>query len=93
MAHYLLSQKDGLFLLSNEDPLESFFGEQRGRRGRSYNPNVASFLNNAQAVRLQMAMAIGHGGNVRKRKEQWKTDINDLRHPLQKHPRKSLQFG
>ena len=46
MARYLLSQKPGLFLLSerfNQDPLESFFGQQRARGGRSDNPNVATF--------------------------------------------------
>ena len=93
MSRYLLSQKEGLFLLSerfNQDPLESFFGQQRARGGRSDNPNVAAFLHNAQAIRIQRTMAIGHGGNVRKRKEQWKTDIADLSRPLQKRPRKSL---
>ena len=95
MAQYLLSQKEGLFLLSerfNQDPLESFFGQQRARGGRSDNPNVATFLHNAQAIRVQRTMAIGHGGNVRKRKTQWKTDIADLSRPLKKRPRKHLQF-
>ena len=84
MARYLLCQKPGLFLLSerlNQDPLESFFGQQRARGGRSDNPNVKTFLHNAQAIRVQRTMAIGHGGNVRKRKEQWTTDIADLSRP------------
>ena len=95
MARYLLSQKSGLFLLSerfNQDPLESFFGQQRARGGRSDNPNAKTFLHNAQAIRVQRTMAMGHGGNVRKRKEQWTTDVADLSRPLKKRPRKTLQF-
>ena len=95
MARYLLSQKPGLFLLSerfNQDPLESFFGQQRARGGQSDNPNVATFLHNTQAIQVQRTMAIWHGGNARKRKEQWKTDISDLSRPLGKRPRKSLQY-
>ena len=54
MARYLLSQKKGLFLLSerlNQDPLESFFGQQRARGGRTDNPNVRSFLYNTQVFK------------------------------------------
>ena len=78
LGKYLLSQRKGLFLLLerlNQDPLESFFGQQRARGGRSDNPNVRSFLHNTQAIRVQRSMAVGHGGNVRKRKLQWDTDI------------------
>ena len=95
MARYLLSQKPSLFLLSerfNQDPLESFFGQQRARGGRNDNPNVASVLHNTQAIQVQRTMAIGHGGNVHKRKEQWKTDISNLSRPLKKRPGKSLQY-
>ena len=87
MAKYLLPQEKGLFLLSerlNQDPLESFFGQQRARGGRSDNPNVRSVLYNTQAIRVQRSMTIGHGGNVRKRKLQWTTDIDDLSRPLRK---------
>ncbi len=87
MAKFLLSQKEGLFLLSerlNQDPLESFFGKQRARGGRCDNPNVRSFLYNTQAIRVQRTMAIGHGGNVRKKKQQWTTEIDDLCRPLKK---------
>ena len=89
MARYLLSQKPSLFLLSerfNQDPLESFFGQQRAR-GRNDNQNVATFLHNTQAIQVQRTMAIGHGGNVHKRK-QWKTDISNLSWPLKKRPAK-----
>ena len=87
VSKFLLSKKDGLFLLSerfNQDPLEAFFGQQRARGGRSDNPNARNFLYNAQAIRVQRSMAIGHGGNVRKRKQQWTTDLEDLSHPLKK---------
>ena len=87
LGKYLLSQRKGLFFLSerlNQDPLESFFGQQRARGGRSDNPNVRSFLYNTQAIQVQRSMAVGHGGNVRKRKLQWNTDIDDLSRPLKK---------
>ena len=82
MAKFLLSQQKGLFLLSerlNQDPLKSFFGKQRARGGRNDNPNVRSFMYNTQAMRVQRSMAVGHGGNVRKRSQQWCTDLDDLR--------------
>ena len=75
------------FLLSerlNQDPQESFFGQQRLRGGRSDNPNSRTFLYNTQAIRVQRSMAIGSGGNVRKRKLQWTTDNEDLSRPLKK---------
>ena len=87
LAKYLLSQKPGLFLLSerlNQDPLESFFGQQRARGGRCDNPSARSFAYNTQAIRVQRSLAIGHGGNVRKRQLQWTTDIEDLSRPLKK---------
>ena len=61
LARFLLAQKSRLFLLSerfNKDPLKSFFGQQRARGGRSDNPNVCSFLYNAQTIRVQMSMVI-----------------------------------
>ena len=79
--------KPGLFLLSerfSQDPLESFFGQQRARGGRSDNPNVKTFLYNAQAIRIQRTLAIGQGGNVKKRAKQWSDDIEGLSRPLKK---------
>ena len=90
MTRYLLKQKPGLFVLSerfNQDPLESFFGQQRARGGRSDNPNTKTFLHNAQAIRVQRSLAIGHGGNVRKRRLHWTEDVDDLSRPLHKRPR------
>uniref|UniRef100_A0A1X7U031 Transposable element P transposase n=1 Tax=Amphimedon queenslandica TaxID=400682 RepID=A0A1X7U031_AMPQE len=87
MAQFLISQKEGLYLLSerfNQDPLESFFGQQRARGGRCDNPNVKTFMYNTQAIRVQRTLAIGDGGNVRKRSTQWTTDIDELSRPLKK---------
>ena len=70
LSRFLLSLKPGLFLLTerfNQDPLESYFGKQRARGGRNDNPSVRSFLHNEQAIRVHRSLAIGHGGNVRKR--------------------------
>ncbi len=93
VSKYLLSLKDGLFILSerfNQDPLESFFGQQRARGGRNDNPNVRMFMFNTQAIRVQRSMTIGDGGNVRKRKEQWSKDLDELSRPLRKCPRKAI---
>ena len=91
MARYLLGLKPGLFVLSerfNQDPLESFFGQQRARGGRSDNPNIKRFLENAQAIRVQRTLAIGTSHNVKKRKVS--LDIEELSKPLQKRSRKGL---
>ncbi len=91
MTRYLLKQKPGLFILSerfNQDPLESFFGQQRARGGRCDNPNVKRFLENSQAIRVQRSLAIGSSRNVKKRKAP--LDIEELSKPLRKRPRKGL---
>ena len=65
LAKFLLTLKDGVFILSerlNQDPVESFFGQQRARGGHSNNPNVRTFQYNTQAIRVQV---VGNGGNVR----------------------------
>ena len=91
MSSYLLGLQPGLFILSerfNQDPLESFFGQQRARGGRSDNPNVKRFMENAQAIRVQRSLAIGSSRNVKKRKEP--LDIEELSKPLRKRPHKGL---
>ncbi len=82
-----------MFILSerlNQDPLESFFSQQRARGGRNDNPNVCTFQYNTQAIRVQRSMVVGDGGNVRKRKQQWTTDLDEISRPLKKRPRRSL---
>ena len=93
LAKFLFTLKEGLFILSerlNQDPLESFFGQQRARGGRSDNPNVRTFQYNTQAIRVQRSMVVGDGGNIRKRKEQWTKDLDEISRPLTKRPRRLI---
>ena len=95
MARYLLQLKPGLFLFSerfNQDPLESFFGQQRARGGRSDNPSATTFLQNAQAIRVQRTLAVGHGGNVQKQRRHWTEDTEALSRPLRKRRRRVLKY-
>ena len=97
MTEYLLKQAPAnSFLLSErftQDPLESFFGQQRARGGSSDNPNVSAFLHNSQAIRVQRSMTIGDGGNVKKRNaNSWIDDIDSLSAPLRKRPRRTLKY-
>ena len=93
MTRYLLTLKTSLFLFSErftQDPLESFFGQQRARCGSSDNPNVATFLHNAQTIRVQRTLAISHKGNVEKRGSDWIEESEVLSRPLHKRPRRTL---
>ena len=96
MIKYLLSLKPGLYVFSdrfNQDPLEHYFGVQRGRCGRSDNPNTRTFLYTEQAIRVQRTLAISfHQGNVRKRSYQLNEDTEDLSRPLKKRPQRSLTY-
>ena len=49
---------DNFFILSehvSQDPLENYFGQQRGRGGRCDYPTVQQCLQNAASIRLQVA--------------------------------------
>ena len=73
----------------NQDPLESYFGKQRARGGRSDNPNSRTFLYNEQVIRVQRTIAIGgNSGNVQKRRCEWADYTEELSRPLKKRPRK-----
>ena len=79
--------KSDLFLLSerlNQDPLETYFGQQRARGGRTDNPNTRTFFYNEHVIRVQRTLAIGHGGNVQKRTKRWTSDTDELSRPLKK---------
>ena len=71
MAKFLLSNDEGLFLLSEritQDSLENYFGKQRTRGGRNENPNLKQCKINAAALRVQGSMALDPvRGNCRKR--------------------------
>ena len=61
MAKYLLSQEDGLFVLSerfSQDPLENYFGQQRARGGRNDNPTIQQCVDNSAALRIQKSQAL-----------------------------------
>ena len=88
VSKYLLSQKKGLFILSERFNLEAFFGQQRLRGGRSDNPNVQRFLENAQAIRVQRSLAIGSSRNVKRQRAP--LDVEVLSKPLRKRPRNGL---
>lgn len=97
MTRFLLTQKNGSFLLSerfSQDPLESHFGQQRARGGSNDNPNSRTFLYNTQAIRIQSTLAIGtSGGNVRKQKRPLSIDnYDELNRPLCKRPRRKIKF-
>ena len=54
MGRYLLNFPGVKFLLSErftQDPLESFFGQQRQRGGGSDNPNVLQFIYTTSSIR------------------------------------------
>ena len=42
MTRYLITNKEGLFILSERGLLENYFGKQRTRGGRNENPTVPS---------------------------------------------------
>ena len=73
MAKYLLSQGEGLFILSeriSQDPLENYFGQQRARGGRNENPTIQQCVHNAAALRVQKSLALDpvRGNCSRKRR-------------------------
>ena len=73
MAKYLLSQGDGLYVLSerfSQDPIENYFGQQRARGGRNENPTLQQCIDNSAALRIQKSQALNpvRGNCSRKRK-------------------------
>ena len=72
MARFLLSQGEGLFLLSerfSQDLLENYFGKQRARRGRNENPTMKQCLVNTAALRVQGSTALDPvRGNCRRKR-------------------------
>ena len=91
MGQKLLQVADVQYLLSerfSQDPLEEYFGHQRGRGGRSNNPTVQTFLHNNQALTtMKTISSIGpvSKGNTRGRRTQ--LDIDQLSLPLLKRKR------
>ena len=72
-----------------QDPLEAFFGKQRGQGGRNDNPTVYQFLKNTVSLRIQSSVATDPmRGNCRKRLTD--SEANDVDEtPLPKRKRNS----
>ena len=92
MARFLLSQGEGLFLLSerfSQDCLENYFGKQRARGGRNENLTMKQCLVNAAALRVQGSTVLDPvRGNCRRKHHievDEATEINCL--PLPKRKR------
>ena len=52
------SEGQNAFILSehlSQDPLENYFGQQRGKGGRCENPSMKEVLTNASSIRLQVS--------------------------------------
>lgn len=70
-----------------QDPLESFFGQQRQRGGGSDNPNVLQFIYTTSSIRAHKAISPTVHGNVRGSKHH-KGNEESFEIPLPKRPRK-----
>ena len=72
-----------------QDPIESFFGKQRARGGRSDNPTVKQFCENTASLRVQGSAALEPvRGNCGKRKHDSLSSV-DIATPLPKRKRYS----
>ena len=87
-TRYLLREPGVKFVLSErfcQDPLESFFGNQRARGGRNDNPTVQQFIDNTVSLRVQGSAALDPvRGNCGKRPSEMTVDEE----PLPKRPRR-----
>ena len=91
MGRYLLGISGVKFLLSErftQDPVESFFGQQRQKGGGSENPTVHQFTYNTSSLRVQRSTAPIASSNVRASKHRQEADVVDDT-PLQKRPHRS----
>ena len=90
-GRYLLGIDRVKFLLSErftQDPVESFFGQQRQKGGGSENPTVHQFTCNTSSLRVQRSTAPIAASNVRASKHHRDTDVVDDT-PLPKRQRRS----
>ena len=74
-----------------QDPVENFFGKQRGAGGRCENPTVQQFLYNTNSLRVQRSMSLNPiYGNCRSRKAKRSLPtMSDISQPLSKRKRSS----
>ena len=92
MTRYLLriDDRSALYVLSehiSQDPLENYFGRQRGRGARNDNPSAKECLQNSAADRIlgSIAQLPVRGNSSRKRLHFTEEHIDDT--PLPKRPR------
>ncbi len=80
MTRYLLTIDSSLFLLServSQDPLEHYFGKQRGCGGRNENPTLDQCIKNAPALRMQKSFVLNPvRGNCRRKR--FLTEIQEV---------------
>jgi len=91
LVRFLLSIPGVKYVLMEkfcQDPLESFFGQQRAQGRRNDNPTVAEFTINTNSLRVQSSIASDPlHGNCRKKKV--KVEIDDTPLPRrQRHAEK-----
>jgi len=88
LIRFLLSLPGVKYVLTEkfcQDPLESFFGQQRAQGRRNDNPTVAEFKTNTNSIRVQSSIATDPlHGNCRKRPKE-KIEIDET--PLPKRRR------
>lgn len=79
-VHFLLSEK------FCQDPLESYFGKQRYKGGRSDNPSIKEFIDNAVSLRVQGSAALEPlRGNCSRKRKSGPLQVDET--PLPKRPR------
>ena len=97
VSKYLLSlpgypEKYILSECFSQDPLENFFGQVRGRGGRSENPSVQACLESTQSLRVQGSVSLlpVRGNSSRKRRLLHKEVIDDTPLPKRRRQAKKL---
>ena len=75
----LLATKGVKFLFTerfSQDPVESYFGDQRSRGHRNTNPNAQQFSTTANILRVSSGLSMKERGNVRGRERDTATTSN-----------------
>jgi hypothetical protein len=74
-VHYLLSDQ------YNQDPLEAFFGKQRGYGGRCENPTVKQFIKNSVLIRVQKSATLSPIRSNCRRKRPTEITVDNTPYP------------
>lgn len=87
LARYLLSVDGVKFLLSErftQDPVETFFSQQRQRGGGTENPTVHEFTYNTSSLRVQCSTAPVATSNVSASKHHQENAVDSTPLPKRK---------